>query len=98
MNIKERLEKIFEDSYKITRNFPVGYQDKEYEVEAEIEVYRDTNYGADVDNNRGMIRTSVKDFEVIDMTDIETGKSVDPTPEMLEVIADKINDLDLESN
>ena len=68
--------------------------DLDYEADLDITYNSDQNYGADSDNNRGVVRETIEDYEIEEVR--EDGWVVDLTPEMVIEIQNKITDGDLD--
>lgn len=56
--------------------------DTEYEASVIIEYYDESNYGADIDGNRGVPMTFIEDIKIEEIRELKTSKRVQITNKM----------------
>lgn len=82
-------------SWKKTLNLTVcDEHDRKLEVDVEVDVYYESNYGADADGNRGMPMTFIQDFNIGEIHD-QQGNKVEMTSVLYKSIVDAMNEADL---
>ena len=69
--------------------------DNKYEVDVEVEVYWESDYGADADGNRGVEMTSIADFDIKDVRDEHGISRLELTDTLYNKIFDAMNEADL---
>lgn len=69
--------------------------DNQYEVDVEVEVYWESDYGADADNPQGVEMTSIADFSIKDVRDEHGISRLELTDTLYNKIFDAMNEADL---
>lgn len=68
---------------KITLTYKVYYNDDAFVAQVEVDYHVDTQYGADSDGRRGILRTFVDDVHILEILD-ESGEKITYKNEALE--------------
>ena len=70
----------------------IEIDEKDFTATGTVDFITESNYGADADGNRGIEKTYIDDWDIVEVVDSE-GKTVDLTVEMFHEIREKLLEL-----